>query len=90
MIGRFTDCFDQELTKDEARACRDWLMRAEGKPFLNYLAKIAKLKHDSSINALTDNPIKDILVSQRSLGAEQAIQAVLERIDYEIDERKKM
>ena len=81
-----TDCFDQELSEEEARRCREWLLMPAGRPLWRYLNTEAERHHSGSINAITDNPIKDILVGQRELSAEQTIITLIEKMDNEVSQ----
>lgn len=79
-----TDCFDIETDPEAAQRCREWLDAPIGKPFWDYVRREAKRRHDGAINALTDNPIKDILVGQREISAEEALLALLSKAEDEI------
>lgn len=77
-------CFDVEMDADAAQKVREWLELPIGKPFIEYIQREACRHHDGVVNALTDNPIKDILVSQREVAAEQALLALLSKIEDEV------
>lgn len=79
------DCFDREITREDARRCREMLQSPLMSPFWAYLEDELTRHHNSSVNALTDNPIKDILMGQRSLGAEQAIRSLISKMKHEVE-----
>ena len=82
-----TTCFDQQMSLEDAQRCREWLVMDIGKPFMRYIALEAQRAHDGAVNAITDNPIKDILVGQRSIAAEQALLSLADTTRAEAEDR---
>lgn len=79
-----TDCFDIETDGEKAQKCREWLDSPLGKPFWEYIQREADRRHGSAILPPSDNPIKDIILSQRELSAEEALLAILAKAQDEI------
>jgi len=78
------DCFGVEVKDDVAKDCIQWLQDPAGKPFWDYLERECQCHHDGVVNALTDNPIRDILVGHRAVGAEQALLSVKTAVANEL------
>ena len=76
--------FDEELEDRNAKLTREWLMMPAGKPLFNAIENAMKHHHDSVIGVLTDNPMKDVLTTQREVGAEIALTQLIEAIAYEL------
>jgi len=79
-----TDCFDIDMDGEKAQRCREWLDSPMGEPFWDYIKREAQRHHGGVINALTDNPISDILVSQREIAAVQALLTLVDKVADEI------
>jgi len=77
------ECFDQDLKEDDVKMCRGVLHNPHFAPIMNYLEAEAERVHSSIVNAITDNPIRDVLVSQRFVGAEQVLRSVISKLNEE-------
>jgi len=77
-------CFDVEVATEHAQRCREWLDSPMGQPFWNYVKREAQRRHDGAVNSLTDNPIRDILLGQREIAAEQALLSLMDKVQDEI------
>lgn len=75
---------DQELSDNDAKLTREWLELPAGKPFFKYIAEASKRHHGGVMGELSDNPIKDVLATQRSVGAEGALVQLLEAVAFEL------
>jgi len=75
--------FDQELTELDAKLTREWLRLPAGKPLMKYIEQSIKLHHGGVVSELSANPMRDVLATQRSVGAEQALVHLLEAISDE-------
>jgi len=75
--------FDQELTKLDAEQTREWLRLPAGKPLMKYIKQSIKLHHGGVVSELSANPLRDVLATQRSVGAEQALEHLLTAISEE-------
>jgi len=80
--------FDQELTNDDAQLTRQWLEMPAGRPFFVYIEDAIRRHHNGALNALTDNPIKDILVGQRQIAGEQALVQLIDAVTDELKANK--
>ena len=78
------DCFGEDTNEDTAKECREWLQSPMGKPFWAFIDRECQIQHDGAVNALTDNPFKDILVGQRAIAAEQALLSLKLAVESEI------
>jgi hypothetical protein len=76
---------DQELTKLDADQTREWLRLPAGKPLMKYIKQAIKLHHGGVVSELSANPLRDVLATQRSVGAEQALVQLLEAIKVEVE-----
>jgi len=75
--------FDTDVEVEVAKRSAEWLVAQYGNPFFAYLRRECERHHHSALNAMTDNPIRDVLVSQRELAAEQVIRDILLKVEEE-------
>lgn len=69
--------FGIELTEEQWNDLRVWLIDKRGIPFWDWIAGQSQYHHNHSSRPIGDNPIRDIITSQRNLEAENAFDRVL-------------
>ena len=80
--------FDTEVEAESAKRSAEWLVAQYGNPFFAYLRRECERHHHSALNAMSDNPIRDVLVSQRELASEQVIRDILLKVEEEVSAMK--
>jgi len=77
---------DKELTDVDAKLALEWLRLPAGKVFFDYVKEAANRHHSGTVSILTDNPMKDVLATQREIGAELALVQLMEAVEFELSE----
>jgi hypothetical protein len=76
--------FDVEIKEADAKLTREWLRLPAGKVFFAYIEEAIKRHHGGVVSTLSDNPMKDVLATQREVGAELALVQLMEAVEFEL------
>lgn len=71
------DLLGNKCSLQDARKHLDWLQDPRGVYFWRWLLSECESARDKSLSEITDNPIKDILVQNRSIGKEKFLRSIL-------------